>query len=452
MTDDPFNNNLYWSAIWQKEGLNTWRTNEWTNNEVLKDIDLRHGKQDEIFVLELGCGNGVLAEKICKAFPQVRYDGIDISEVAINQARDRCTQFGPFALFSVRDMTEWSSSYHDGFYDVVIANEFLEHFPEKQCAAIMREMRRLAKTVIITVPNNTLGPKEHAEHHQIFDEDSLAAAIDKNLPANRPAFNTLRIRPHEDIMCKGEVCTSVLYAVASDIVLEKPNVLIAAPIASHKEYALEHYFKWIREQQWSKYGIAFCANGPKKRETQSNLDGKEIGKAKIRCLLLEDDEYDTRIMKLHRAREELRKYAIVNGYDAILWLDTDTVPQSKDTIERLWRHNKEAVSGLYFYKQQRTPVAMHPSGVRNYNMNELTHAVMSNTLLTSAGVGFGCFFVKGEALKQPFDYYHTKEETSEDFSWCDQYKGTIYFDPVVLCMHYGTDIKQGMGFTVEQRK
>ena len=92
-------------------------------------------------VLDLGCGLGLLAERVDGA-----YLGIDWSEEAIARARAR-DGHGQFELGDLRDGAEWPGA------DTVVMAEVLEHLAEP--AELVEKARRLAgKRLIVTVPVN----------------------------------------------------------------------------------------------------------------------------------------------------------------------------------------------------------------------------------------------------------------------------------------------------------
>lgn len=91
-------------------------------------------------VLDLGCGNGILAATSIWD----KYFGIDYSEVAIQQAKRFC----PKADFYCGDVLEYIRITN---YNTVILTEFLEHIEED--TKILWKIKVGAK-VILSVPDN----------------------------------------------------------------------------------------------------------------------------------------------------------------------------------------------------------------------------------------------------------------------------------------------------------
>lgn len=117
-------------------------------------------------VLDVGCGLGVLAAQIRDA-GNVVY-GLDISDAAVRAMRAAHGIHGvaaqapyiPFASQSV---------------DVAVATEFLEHFQHP--GAVLAELARVGRVVIVSVPNNLLGHEDINEHFQRFTAASLRALM-----------------------------------------------------------------------------------------------------------------------------------------------------------------------------------------------------------------------------------------------------------------------------------
>ncbi len=98
-------------------------------------------------VLEVGCGEGVvLATLAARLPPGTRFDGLELDETALEQARVRCA-----AATLVRgDACELP--FGDQSFDLVVCLEVLEHLPEP--ARALRELRRVARGgCLLSVPH-----------------------------------------------------------------------------------------------------------------------------------------------------------------------------------------------------------------------------------------------------------------------------------------------------------
>lgn len=102
--------------------------------------------------LDVGCANGYFTRTYTKKYPDTKGWGVDISDSAIEQS----INLGG-GTFQVSDV--YSLPFVDTF-DLVHMGEVLEHleYPDRA----IKEMERVANTIIITTPNNGGGnDKEH---------------------------------------------------------------------------------------------------------------------------------------------------------------------------------------------------------------------------------------------------------------------------------------------------
>lgn len=113
-------------------------------NQIIKCMPSKNG----IKVLDAGCGEGHLIEKLNK---KNFYYGVDITDIALQKAKKRC----PHAEFYKMDLSK--IDFNDGFFDVVICTEVLEHiFDYKK---VINELKRVLKKdgyLILTFPNEML--------------------------------------------------------------------------------------------------------------------------------------------------------------------------------------------------------------------------------------------------------------------------------------------------------
>jgi SAM-dependent methyltransferase len=97
-------------------------------------------------VLEVGCGEGVVLATLTARLPGARFDGLELDETALEQARARC----PGARLVRGDGCELP--FGDQSFDLVVCLEVLEHLPEP--ARALRELRRVARAgCLLSVPH-----------------------------------------------------------------------------------------------------------------------------------------------------------------------------------------------------------------------------------------------------------------------------------------------------------
>lgn len=120
------------------------------NNRQKKIINMlpKNGKYK---ILDAGCGEGHLLEKMHNKFPYYHYYGSDITDVALASAKERCS----FAIIQKMDIRKLE--YENEFFDVVICTEVLEHIYEYE--TVINELIRVLKKdgiLIISFPNELL--------------------------------------------------------------------------------------------------------------------------------------------------------------------------------------------------------------------------------------------------------------------------------------------------------
>ncbi len=97
-------------------------------------------------ILEVGCGQGWVAEEILRRLTDATYTGVDIREDAVAFARDLV----PTATFLVGDAQ--NLDFDDGEFDLIVCAEVLEHVSDP--AKALAEMKRVSTgTGVYSVPH-----------------------------------------------------------------------------------------------------------------------------------------------------------------------------------------------------------------------------------------------------------------------------------------------------------
>jgi len=115
----------------------------------------RHAKGRKLQILDVGCGTGIwLTIPLAACIGEVR--GIDIDPKAIAFAQEEAARRGLRAIFECVPL----ESVQDGWFDVIICSEVLEHIPAyDNFFALLVKKLRTDGLLIITVPNGH-GPFE----------------------------------------------------------------------------------------------------------------------------------------------------------------------------------------------------------------------------------------------------------------------------------------------------
>jgi SAM-dependent methyltransferase len=131
-------------------------------------------------VLDIACGIGYGAEFLCGPDKAQTYDGVDLSEPAIAEARSRFDASG--RTFAVGDI--FSLGFPDETFDAIFTFETLEHV--ERPADALRELKRVMKrggVLVGSVPDQDFEVKltarfgTNAFHHQRFVQSDLSALL-----------------------------------------------------------------------------------------------------------------------------------------------------------------------------------------------------------------------------------------------------------------------------------
>jgi 2-polyprenyl-3-methyl-5-hydroxy-6-metoxy-1,4-benzoquinol methylase len=118
-----------------------------SGNARYRDTDTTPGQIDAIVaaargrVLEVGCGNGAVAERLVAAGRDVTAVDVTLGSVREAHTRTGCT----VALAALPELP-----FADRAFDTVVCAHTLEHIPDLWQAA--HELRRVARRVIVVVP------------------------------------------------------------------------------------------------------------------------------------------------------------------------------------------------------------------------------------------------------------------------------------------------------------
>lgn len=154
------------------------------------------------------------------------------------------------------------------------------------------------------------------------------------------------------------------------------------------------------------------------------------------------------------SRNLLSLYAINNGYDTVLWLDSDMVFPADTLVRMQARVSKgiDMVTGLYFKRTMPTSPVLYKELLppeKNEN-GEIVKRVSDYTdyphesMFTVAGCGFGCVMTTTALLKRMWDEYGPPFTPyfwcGEDIAFChrvNQSNVPICCDSSITCGHIG---------------
>ena len=226
----------------------------------------------------------------------------------------------------------------------------------------------------------------------------------------------------------------------------KPKVLVGCPTADMYEYCLDRYIDAVKNLSYPNYDIMLVDNS--KSDHYFNLL-KQKGVNVIRYRYVEDTRD-----RIINSRNVLRDFVLKNGYDYFLSLEQDVIPP-KDAVEKLLRHNKRIVSGVYYkaakvlIKNQKNEVigeredivplvykfvAGMPDKMRSYTAED----VRGNNLIEVRACGLGCILIHRDVLEKIKFRYEKNSKGYDDVWFCTDAIDNgfrIYVDTEVKCKH-----------------
>jgi cellulose synthase/poly-beta-1,6-N-acetylglucosamine synthase-like glycosyltransferase len=226
-----------------------------------------------------------------------------------------------------------------------------------------------------------------------------------------------------------------------------PKILIGCPTYEGYEYCLNEYVEGIKNLTYKDTDVLIADNS-KTDAYKKKLEAK--GLPTIRTPHLPD----VRERIIH-ARNVLREHVLKNDYEYFLSLEQDVIPPP-DVIERLIRHQKPVVSGVY-YKKFHVTYTHHGKPIKKaekimplictllpgMESSDRAHLcspqeVEGNKFFRIRGAGLGCILIHRSILEKV--KFRTDEEkgTFDDLCFSnDLYKLKIpmYVDTSVKCKH-----------------
>lgn len=158
------NTETYWDGVYGREGFESWRQYEKMFAWVIDQLQ----QGDVTRVVELGCGPGVLGQRITATLP-CRWTGLDMSEVAVAQAKARYLDAFQRDLreLSIHELSELMGQGSTA----LVATELMEHLDQEDAAKLLGVANASgARVIIFTTPWKCMGPDEVPEHTVLVDE------------------------------------------------------------------------------------------------------------------------------------------------------------------------------------------------------------------------------------------------------------------------------------------
>ena len=150
---------------------------------------------------------------------------------------------------------------------------------------------------------------------------------------------------------------------------------------------------------------------------------------------------------VYDSRDTIARYAVDNGFDYVLYVDSDMVFDSDD-LNKLLAHDKDIVSGLYVTRNGDDKNVAYKEVITRrrwpYREPKLIHDTQTSGYGPVAAVGFGFCLIKTEVVKSMFKRYKSLFEpkwgVGEDIAFCLRAKRCgyeIWLDRDVKLGHVG---------------
>lgn len=136
-------------------------------------------------VLDVGCGQGRIAELLLQVFPAGQYVGIDISPSQV-YATKLVRPDGNVYLSRLQDFDD------DAGFDLVIASEVLMHVAPAEIQAACDKLKSLARKAVVTVDWTVPLRGEIAEWNWLHHYEALFRSVERVVPAGLQSIMVVR--------------------------------------------------------------------------------------------------------------------------------------------------------------------------------------------------------------------------------------------------------------------
>ncbi|MGJ8761292.1 MAG: methyltransferase domain-containing protein [Polaribacter sp.] len=150
MDDFSIGGDLLRDTLDKLENINRYLGGNLVTLNSLKKVLKNHPKEQELTIVDIGCGHGDILRDVAKFGRKKGYKmtllGIDANPTAIAYANELSTAF-PELSFKTEDI--FSDSFKNRQLDVVLATLFLHHFKEEQLVSFLGDTLKQTKIAIV---------------------------------------------------------------------------------------------------------------------------------------------------------------------------------------------------------------------------------------------------------------------------------------------------------------
>ena len=139
MDDFSIGGDLLRDTLDKLENINRWLGGNRVTLKGLKKLLTNHPKEQELTIIDIGCGHGDILRDIAKFGRKNKYTfkliGVDANPTAIQYANELSTNY-PELSFETQDI--FAPEFKKRTFDVVIATLFLHHFKEPELVSFLK--------------------------------------------------------------------------------------------------------------------------------------------------------------------------------------------------------------------------------------------------------------------------------------------------------------------------
>ncbi|KGL60155.1 hypothetical protein SAMN04487762_0105 [Polaribacter sp. Hel1_33_78] len=150
MDDFSIGGDLLRDTLDKLENINRWLGGNLVTLNSLKKILKNHPKEQELKIVDIGCGHGDILRDVAKFGRKNGYNmkllGIDANPTAIEYADELSTEFHELS-FTTEDI--FSMEFKKRKFDVVLATLFLHHFKEEELVSFLGNTLKQTKIGIV---------------------------------------------------------------------------------------------------------------------------------------------------------------------------------------------------------------------------------------------------------------------------------------------------------------
>ncbi len=209
----------------------------------------------------------------------------------------------------------------------------------------------------------------------------------------------------------------------------QPKILIGCPTSNYKEYCFEEYLKSINNLTYNNFDILLVDNSEK---------DDYYNKIKDKIPTIRDKWFENARDRIIHSRNILREKILRENYDYFLSLEQDVIPP-KDVIERLLKHNKKIIGGVYFKLGSFNELI--PLVWLNIDKRYSRRAILdeiNGDLLEVATCGLGCILIHKSVLEKVKFRYLKEKKAFDDVWFCEDARENgfkVYCDTSIKCKH-----------------